>query len=468
MPFDRIYTAETIRKPSKKDESILDVYRKAMRITENEFFSSGAVEGRSFAQQAKILKNLEDHYFSQESENLSERFPVYADLTLQQLRRYISWRTKWRQAGLRMDPNALFEMLAAQELTMPGYKNAYEALGDLMRLPSLTQMPNAQKIIRDFVIWNNLPNSAFENPLLDFGSKSSAILLEPEKYDDDTFYNTLIKESFAHVNASISQKRFPSLWKKSLRYIWRALNKATYSPALQTSDFWGQWSTNDVEFFHPRFYPDCHNHADTSYRVNPAQIFICHNGFWQERRLRITRKGKELAKILFADLDRAIRLYKKAKLAHKIPVLPPHWLKVLEETATALPLLESDCRLESLHVDTSLLDQIREQARGVEEKLLLQDTSEPIAPEPAPIIAPPTQLPTDAAIFSTQEKEFLQALFTGADYSHILREAATTLSLYVDTINEKLMSVLGDAAIRLEDGKACILDDYREDIKNLL
>lgn len=470
MSFDRIYTSEIIQRPPKKEQSVLSIYHRAMQITESAFFSLRDEEGTLFARQAKILKNLEDQYSAPNLELCSERFPVYADLTLQALRSFISWRTQFRKGKNGTDPNRLFLMLAIEELSLPEYKKPEEALREILKLPALADIPDAKKIGQDFVIWNHLPAAAVEKTVLDFGSKPVSVLLEPEKYDDATFYEALRQENFPRFNVCASQNLYPALWKIALRYAWIELDKVCLHQKNSDADCWGEWIQRNIFLFHPRFYPGTRSHPDTTYIVNAAQRFSCRRGLWQENRCLCTRGGKKLAKILFDNLDRAVRHYKKSSSAYKIEALPSSWLHAFNNTVSALRRLETQCRMESIRINTSALDRIRLQAKGVEEKLVAASGDEMPAPI-AKVSASPvsqTNSPTEETGLTAAQRAFLHALLAGEGYENILSQQSVALSVFVDTINEKLISLLGDAAISMTNGKPAILEDYREDIEKLL
>ena len=62
----------------------------------------------------------------------------------------------------------------------------------------------------------------------------------------------------------------------------------------------------------------------------------------------------------------------------------------------------------------------------------------------------------------------LEALLTGDDPAVALPAGAPLLSLVVDAINEKLFDLIGDAVIEYEDDEPAIIEDYADDVREIV
>ena len=75
----------------------------------------------------------------------------------------------------------------------------------------------------------------------------------------------------------------------------------------------------------------------------------------------------------------------------------------------------------------------------------------------------------DEVQLSADEKYFLKQLLTGQPWQGYLRAHHLMASILADSINEQIMDVIGDTVIEFNDqGQPQIVDDYREDIADLM
>ncbi|MBQ9006343.1 MAG: hypothetical protein IJ092_08210, partial [Atopobiaceae bacterium] len=72
----------------------------------------------------------------------------------------------------------------------------------------------------------------------------------------------------------------------------------------------------------------------------------------------------------------------------------------------------------------------------------------------------------DALALTTAESLVLQALLTGAAAPS--DPEGQMLSLVIDSINEKLFDVVGDAVIEYEGDDPVLVEDYLDDVREIL
>ena len=95
-----------------------------------------------------------------------------------------------------------------------------------------------------------------------------------------------------------------------------------------------------------------------------------------------------------------------------------------------------------------------------------QPSFSPIGPfTPA---APAASSVPDGLNLTSAEAELLEALLAGADPSGALAQTGALPSVAVDCLNEKLFDVVGDAVIEFDGTVPVLVEDYHEDIEDLL
>ncbi|WP_204230527.1 TerB N-terminal domain-containing protein [Collinsella sp. An307] len=239
-----------------------------------------------------------------------------------------------------------------------------------------------------------------------------------------------------------------------------------------------------------------HPHADAEYELDPIHRYRCRRGLWTCRRIyggqgRSKAWGK-IARACDFRLREALSFEPQLKDAK----CPKYLAKIIDrEIETWLTWKETSAP-RVIDIDLSKLSGIRSAAAETREALLIDEEREegaagspsassspalreaPLAP---PVraelaeeeLASPSGAPTQPTMVQTpsgglltpEEVAYVTALLDG--------RAATTPDgisedLLVDTINEKLFDLLGDTAIEFGVTGPCIIDDYRDDIRELI
>ena len=63
---------------------------------------------------------------------------------------------------------------------------------------------------------------------------------------------------------------------------------------------------------------------------------------------------------------------------------------------------------------------------------------------------------------------FVSTLISGGDYDAKARENGSMTSVLADSVNEKLFDIIGDTAIVFEGDIPVILEDYIDDVKEIV
>lgn len=239
-----------------------------------------------------------------------------------------------------------------------------------------------------------------------------------------------------------------------------------------------------------------HPHADAEYELDPIHRYRCRRGLWTCRRIyggqgRSKAWGK-IARACDFRLREALSFEPQLKDAK----CPKYLAKIIDrEIETWLTWKETSAP-RVIDIDLSKLSGIRSAAAETREALLIDEEREegaagspsassnpalqevPLAPpvraelaesEPAASSSQHTQAtaaraPSDG-LLTPEESTYVAALL---DSGTATMPAGMSENLLVDAINEKLFDLLGDTAIEFGVTGPCIIDDYRDDIRELI
>lgn len=257
------------------------------------------------------------------------------------------------------------------------------------------------------------------------------------------------------------------------------------------------------------FYEE-HAHADADYALDPIHRYRCRRGLWTCRRI-YGGQGRSKA---WGEIARATDHRLRAALSFepqlKEPKCPKYLAKIIDrEIATWLDWKRAHAP-RVIDIDLSKLSGIRSAAAETREALLIDEerAEGPVEPSPtaqseaegaeappsasggtalretrpsppvragltngeAPArAAAPTQATARPAVpdgpLTAEETAYIAALLEGKPATP---PPGASEDLMVDTINEKLFDLLGDTAIEFGAAGPCLIEDYRDDIRELI
>lgn len=251
-------------------------------------------------------------------------------------------------------------------------------------------------------------------------------------------------------------------------------------------------------FHEPEPHPDC------TVRVNDIVTFACKDGRWIKH-CAIDARGRnsELGLALHA-VDFELRRQLDYPYPLKERACPKYLQKIVSDAVARRLAEREEAKRRRITIDRSKLTGIRRAAALTQESLLTDDersevevmpveppmsvpvvpTSTPAAPAPAPPAsapapsapAPTAPTPAVASIaptatdgpFTPLELRFLAGLLDGTPVSQLLAPTDPFASVVVDSINEKLFDLIGDTAIEFDGDEPCIIEDYLEDVREVL
>ena len=113
----------------------------------------------------------------------------------------------------------------------------------------------------------------------------------------------------------------------------------------------------------------------------------------------------------------------------------------------------------------SRLGEIRRDAAVTRDSLIVEEENVFAGPEVQP--EPASSAPADTP-FDPDEYFFLHALLYGEEWRSRLKERHIQLSMLADSINEKMMDLIGDTVIEFAGDTPEIIEDYTEDLREMI
>ena len=239
-----------------------------------------------------------------------------------------------------------------------------------------------------------------------------------------------------------------------------------------------------------------HPHADAEYELDPIHRYRCRRGLWTCRRI-YGGQGRSKA---WGEIARACDFRLRETLSFepqlKDAKCPKYLAKIIDREIEAWLAWKETSAPRVIDIDLTKLSGIRSAAAETREALLIDEEREegeadspsassspalreaPLAPpvraelaegesaSPSGQLAQPTteQTPSER-LLTPDESAYVAALL---DSGAATLPAGMSEDLLVDTINEKLFDLLGDTAIEFGAAGPCIIDDYRDDIRELI
>ncbi len=431
---------------------------------------SNAQRVLNFYRQGKFMEHYEDD--APWEGEFKRYFPTYHDLNIRQLRGYFTWRTQYRKGNLLPVATSLAYLYVYELLNGIGTESAEDGLQKLEAFehdyidhgpgnPAMKR--NLHRWMLEFAVLGGLPAERF------------TAYLNPEKIQLDQALSTLQKAAdcpdeavvqalrllagkkdtgpadpqFQHLLAGTwrlaADKLFPACFGQAKPYVWHPLYNAVYYKEKEE--------------------------PDRSVPVNDCRMFYCRDGIWHE--LRYER--------LFFDLQRLGAFLHRTECSLRRYLKTGHYLKEKPEEAWALPYVDAviaadrrekeEAARPKIDIHLERLDHIREDAAATRESLL---TAEEIDEIPGQAGNDEKQAGNDGEPAGSIEglngqlADVLLMLLRGQSPESLLRERHLMPSVVADSLNEAFFDEIGDNVVECDGGTLSLVEDYREDIKQLL
>ena len=453
---------------------------------------------RNFYTQGKFMEDYEEDF--PWKGDFRHYFPTYHDLNAEQLRGYFSWRKNARKGVYLHIPVSLAYIYIYELLNGIGASSAEDTLQKLEDFENgfLTSgigdpgiQENLHRWIYEFSIVNGIAAETTRKYIdQDILRKDKAILnlKEPQNHTDDEIFDSICafsgdKLKLSPVITKFTQKGihlFAEVWRYASQfYSYKGQTLFTTCFGNQNSFHW--YPLSNAVYYWKDPLPE---HAE--YKLDECRKFICHYGVWLEKKFENLYFQKNRFQALFHEADRLLRSYLKTG----------HSLKEKPEESWAVPyvqaVIEMDRKTEleaakpKITIDFGDLDRIRQDALLTRDSLLTEEEMnesgtdeiyntdiQDFSPENA---GQENNLPEEETSQQTAPGlplepihiRILQALLRGDSVEMLLKKNHLIPSVVTDAINEIFFDEIGDSVLECDDSKISIVEDYKEDIIQLL
>lgn len=438
-------------------------------------------------------------------------YPTYRDLTINQLRGYFTWRAAVRRGEFHPVPTSAAFLYVYELFNGVGASSPEESLLKLKEfeagyLDSGVGDRYMRSLLRrsmmEFAIVKALPLETMRqcaDPDLLARDEALAALRSPADRSDDELFIALCHFAKKKLASSPVLKLDEGRGKHLFCEIWRtAACKCRIGEETLFSACFGQQRSYMWFPLGSIVYDWGGIPQDMDYTVNECRSYHCRGGEWRA----VCFENYDY------DKDRFLSLIHAADLRLRRYLKTGHYLRDSENDAWALPyideVIQEDKRLiaeaarPKITVDLSGLDRIRKDAIATRNSLLTaEERAEMEAAGDEPVFRPdktaneaenetaneeanvenaipatdasstaqaaPPDLPLDAV-----QIQILRRLLSGESVRDIIKTNRLMPSMVADAINEAMFDEIGDTVLSCEDDALSLVDDYRDDIAQLL
>ena len=453
---------------------------------------------RNFCRQGKFMEDYEDDYIWKGE--LQRYFATYHDLNLNQLRGFFGWRTRLRRGEFSRISTSMAYMYIYELLNGIGAADAKDSIRKMKEFEAgyldsgvgdESMRHNLHRWMMDLAVLSGAPAEVvlrFIDPALIERDRQLMVLKRPWEHTDEEIFDALSSLTGGKIERSSVLQKDSGRGKHLFAEVWRYL-AANYSDAgwdIFAACF-GKLSSYPWRPLANAIYWEQGQRKDREYVVNECRKYVCRNGEWHELRYDELFFDRYRIHALVREADRQLRRYVKAG----------HYLKKKEEGEWIEPfvaaVIEADkaaareAAKPAIAIDLSHLDKIRRDAQITRDSLLTEEeVEETVLPSSAENMRTPVPISLKSATIevSTPEShaaevpeiplldrthaEILLSLLRGEPVAERIRSGHLLASVVTDTINEAMFEEIGDNVLECDGDKITLVEDYREDLEEIL
>ena len=439
---------------------------------------------KNFYYQGRFMADYEDDVPWQG--DFRRYYPTYHDLTPAQLRGYFTWRTAVRRGEFRPVPTSLAYIYIYELLNGIGTSGPEDSLEKLRAF----QRGYTDTVAGDASMEKNLSRWMLEMGVLSAlppetvrqyapedllrQDEALAVLKKPESHTDPEIFSALCTLGGDKLRASPVVTDSAGEGERLFAMVWRRAAAEYREPGK--SLFTACFGARRTRRWHPlgnAVYYSLRPAETGSFELNECRKYTFRDGVWREQSYDRSHFDKKKLPGLLHETERRLRAY----------LGTGRTLKERPEEAWAAPfveaVLEEDRRAKreaarakvTIHFDD--LERIRSDAALTRESLLteeeLGETESMTAPLPeASASAPPSAEPEKTGPLDAQQRELLAMLLRGESVTERIRAERGMPTVIADAINEALFDDLGDSAVECDGEDITLVEDYREDVEEIL
>ena len=412
---DRVFTDEPILTTGRQMRNYLpDEYRAMKKISR---WSVDPATGKGrwlsenelFFRQGMAIADLEDDYPYHGTLRLL--YPTYNDLSDQQLRGYVSWRTKARRGSIAETEPGFVSMYMSELVNGIGIDEPLEGACQLRELartfehidPSISRA--ARNLYLDYVVYhgldrsllNDLPWVAFDSNLATLKRVTealapsgtlrkgeSALALPPDVSSEETLFGALCALSGEDFTSDPIAIEHAGGLRHVLGSVYLRLvdhySKHCKQGLIDT--LFGSITTMSYTMFRSTLFFEEKPHPDAEYSVDDLRRYTCKNGFWTaSRAYGSTNSSSALAKLLAPAATALARAYGAAEDTDvsTAPKVPKYLAKIIDNEVDVWVAWEKSHTPRHIEIDLSALSNIRSTAAVTREALLIDEERADIA-----------------------------------------------------------------------------------------
>ncbi|RRJ25446.1 hypothetical protein EHV10_07305 [Lachnoanaerobaculum gingivalis] len=456
---------------------------------------SGQLSAKNFYRQAKFMEDYEDDYHGQVCD-ISGYFTTYHDLSDKQLRAYFTWRTEVRNGVYNKTFTSFIYLYIYELLCGIGSSSPVDSLNKLKEfeekfieggfLEDSTQIKRnlhrwylEYSLVKGFSV--DEVKKYIEKDVLD-RDHALEILKKSGNYNDMEIFEAISFFAGKRFLNSVSLKKEREKSIIIYAYVWKFILKAGNidGKSIFTHCF-GRLQNRSIYPLLNAVYRDDKVISDIDYIVNGVRSYHCKSGRWKEKSyIRACFNKKKLVSIVH-EIDRLIR--DEFKLGY---YLKPNMedTRIADLIAVAFNEAVKEIKhneRKRINVDFSVLKKIRNDAEitktnllvdeDIDEKDDIQNTIEKHYIE----YDDGNKSKTENSDFNKiSEKSddinlnILKYIVAGKDYKQLIRLNNMFTSIITDNINEAFFEEIGDNILECEGDEIYLVEDYREDILNII
>lgn len=435
------------------------------------------VEGRAgnFYRQAVFMRDYEDD-FPWPGGDFVRYFPTYHDLTTQQLRGYFTWRAGVRRGEFRPIPASAAYLYLYELLNGVGADSPEDVLNKLRAFergyldPGIgdpRMRSNLRRWMLEYAVLNGLPPERvreYADAEMTARDEALAVLRKPEACSDDAVFSALCVFGGKKLADSPVVRLDPARGRRLFSEAWRAAAADRRQGKGLFALCFGEKKTRRWYPLSNAVYYAQKRPEDREYILNACRSYHCKDGVWTVRAFDVLSYDKARLQGFLHETDARLRRYLKTG----------RYLRERPEDAWAIPwidaVIEADGKAAAeasgpeITIDLSGLERIRRDAAATRESLLTEDE----IGEPEEPAAPAPEDETDGLPLDAAQLRILRALLRGEDVTERLRADRLMPSMTADLINEALFDEIGDTVLLCEGDRLLLVDDYIEELKQIL
>jgi len=426
-------------------------------------------DARIFYKQARFMEDFEDDF---DFRGIFKRyFPTYQTMDDRQLRGYFSWRTKVRRGIIERTQLSFAFVYIYELINQIGVSSPEEGFNTLKNFWTVyreidSRISRYVKLwLKDYVVYNNLDKSLLEGISDAEFDVNLLTLLDYKAHSADDVFSALNSMSKYNLENSRLFTQCSEDVKNVVYEVYSMLSDHYNNGKISLYErFFGKIYTSSYIMFKSAVFFHQANRNDIEYEINDIFKFGCKGGNWTCTRFFPYRGKNRYVGELFKNIDFYMR--QKTNFKPKLQVKKTNELfqDIIIGAINRCQEYKKRAALPRIEIDVSKLQNIRDAALEIQNKLTVEENEEADANE---IVSEEAKQETDIGL-SDVEQEFLKCLLFNKSYDGLIKSKGLMLSALIDSINEHFFDMFADTVIVDEEDKPVLVKDYVDALKGII